>query len=182
MSVTPLSPGLVVGLAVFLVLLGVQRVGELVLSARNVARLKALGAREYGAGHFPLIVLVHVLFPLGLIAEVVGLGARPWPLWPLWLVPLLAAQVLRYSAVLALDFHWTVSVWVVPGLPPLRSGPYRRMRHPNYLAVVIELLVTPLMFGAWRTAVVVSALDLLALAIRIRVEERALREASGGAR
>jgi methyltransferase len=161
-------------LVLFLVVLAVQRLAELLWSARNERRLAARGGREQGAGHFPLLVLVHVLFPVLLVAEVLSLGARPGPLWPLWLALWLVAQALRYAAVRALGERWTVRVWVLPGAPLVRSGPYRFLRHPNYVAVVLELLAAPLMFGAWRTALVISALNALALATRIRAEERAL--------
>ena len=166
-------------LVLFLVVLAVQRAGELVHSGRNVRRLKKRGAIEHGAGHFPLLVLVHVLFPLALVAEVVGLGSRPGELWPFALGFWLAAQVLRYSAVSALGERWSVGVWVLPGEPLVRRGPYRFLRHPNYVAVVTELFAAPLMFGAWRTAIAITILNALALAHRIRTEEAALREASG---
>ena len=161
-------------LVLFLVVLAVQRLAELLWSARNERRLAARGGREHAAGHFPLLVLVHVLFPILLVAEVLALGAEPGPLWPLWLVLWLAAQALRYAAVRALGERWTVRVWVLPGAPLVRSGPYRFLRHPNYVAVVLELLAAPMMFGAWRTALVISALNALALATRIRAEEKAL--------
>jgi methyltransferase len=162
-------------LALFLAVLAAQRAGELVHSARNTRRLVARGAREHGAGHFPLIVLVHVLFPLCLVAEVLILGARPGPLWALWLGLWIAAQVLRYAAVRALGERWSVRILALPGEPLVRRGPYRYLRHPNYLAVVVELLAAPLMFGAWRTAIAIGALDLVAIGIRIRAEDAALR-------
>jgi methyltransferase len=157
----------------FLAVLAAQRAGELVHSARNQRRLLARGGREHAGGHFPLLVLVHGLFPLALAGEVLALGARPGPLWPLWLGLWLAAQALRYWAVATLGERWTVRIWILPGVPPVRHGPYRWLRHPNYLAVALELVAAPLMFGAWRTALAISALNLIALAIRIRAEERA---------
>ncbi|MFI5371237.1 MAG: isoprenylcysteine carboxyl methyltransferase family protein [Candidatus Eisenbacteria bacterium] len=168
----PLGP-----LALFLAVLLAQRTGELIHSAANTRRLVASGAREHGAGHLPLIVMVHVLFPLCLASEVVFLGARPGRLWVMWLVLWLGAQALRLAAVRALGERWSVRILVLPGAPLVRRGPYRVLRHPNYLAVVIELLAGPLMFGAWRTAIAISLLDLVALGIRIRVEETALRSA-----
>ena len=172
MSLPALSPGVV--LAMFLAVLAAQRIGELVLSARNERILAARGAREHAAGHFPLLVFVHLLLPALLVVEVLVLGARPGALWPLWLAGWLAAQALRYSAVRALGERWTVRIWVLPGAPLVTRGPYRFVRHPNYIAVVLELLAAPLMFGAWRTALVVSAVNALALAVRIRAEEKAL--------
>jgi len=168
------GPAPVGWLALFLALVIVQRAGELALSARNARRLRARGARESGAGHFPLLVLVHVLFPLGLAGEVLLLGARPGPLAPLWLALWLAAQALRYAAVRALGERWNVRIWVLPGAPLVHSGPYRFLRHPNYVAVAAELLAAPLIFGAWRTALGISLLNLVALRIRIRAENEAL--------
>jgi methyltransferase len=165
------------GLSVFLAVMIIQRGIELLLSWRNARRLRARGAREYGREHFPLFVALHVLLPLALIAEVLWAGARPDRAWPVWLALWLGAQGLRWSAIRALGDHWNVRIWVVPGAPLIACGPYRWLRHPNYLAVVVELFAGPLIFGAWRTALVLSLLDLLALAIRIPVEERALDQA-----
>jgi len=171
------GPPPVAALAAFLAALALQRASELVISARHEPRLRALGAREHARGHFPLLVLVHVLFPPALAAEVLAGGARPGRAWPLWLAVCLGAQALRYATIRALGPRWSVRIWVVPGLPRVRSGPYRWLRHPGYLAVALELLAAPLVFGAWRTALGISALDALALAVRIRAEDAALRAA-----
>jgi heavy metal translocating P-type ATPase len=168
-------------LAAFLVVLALQRGAELLLAARNERRMRARGGIEHAAGHFPLIVLVHLLFPLALVVEVIVGGVRPPAAWPVWLVAWLAAQGLRYAAVAALGDRWSVRIWTVPGEPPVRRGPYRFLRHPNYVAVALELAAAPLMFGAWRTALAITALNAIALAIRIRAEERALATASRGA-
>jgi methyltransferase len=162
------------GLAAFLVVLAVERAIELQLSARNAARARARGGTEHGRGHFALFVALHALLPFALIAEVGWMRARPGPTWPLWLALFLLGQALRVWAIRTLGERWNVRVWVVPGEPPIRRGPYRWLRHPNYLAVVLELLAGPMMFGAWRTAVAASALNVVALAVRIPVEERAL--------
>jgi methyltransferase len=164
-------------LIVFLAFVGVQRLAELVLSARNARRALARGGREYGAEHFPWLVLVHVLYIAGLGAEVLLLGTRPGPAWPVWLGLWLAAQALRYASIRALGERWNVRVIVIPGLARVRSGPYRYLRHPNYLAVVSELFAGPMIFGAWRIAVLASLLDAVALRTRIRVEEDALSAA-----
>jgi methyltransferase len=166
-------------LLVFFAFLALQRASELVLSVRNARRLRARGAREYGADHFPLLVLVHVLFPVALAGEFFFLGTRPGPAWPLWLAACVAAQGLRYASILALGDRWNVRIWVLPGQPLVRHGPYRFLPHPNYAAVVIELLAAPLLFGAWRTALGISLLNLFALGARIRAEDAALRDAGG---
>ena len=166
--------GVANALAVFLAVVAAQRIGELVLSARNARRVRARGAREFGASHFPFIVTVHTLFLLCLPSEVVFLGARPSRWWPLWLAVWFGAQALRYAAVRALGDRWNARIFVVPGEPPVRSGPYRFVRHPNYVAIVVELIAASMLFGAWRTAIAISLLNAVALRIRIRAEDAAL--------
>lgn len=170
--------GALAGVLVFSLFLVAQRLIELRISARHAKALTARGAVEYGRAHFPLIVLVHTLLPLGMIAEVAFLGARPGPAWPFWAGSFAIGQLLRYAAIRALGPFWNVRVLVVPGAPLVRTGPYRLLKHPNYLGVVIELLAAPMLFGAWRTALVVSLLNAFALSLRIRCEERALRPSS----
>lgn len=162
-------------LAVFLGVVAAQRIGELLLSKRNAARVRARGARESGAAHFPFIVAVHVLFLASLAAEVWFCGARPGGAWPLWLLLWLGAQALRYAAIRFLGDRWNTRILVVPGEAPVRSGPYRFLRHPNYVAVAVELVAASMLFGAWRTTLVISLLNAAALRIRIREENKALR-------
>jgi methyltransferase len=168
------SGGVATALVVFLAVVAAQRIGELVFSARNARRVRARGAREFGSSHFPFIVAVHTLFLVSLPTEVVFLGARPGRAWPLWLAVWLGAQALRYAAVRALGDRWNARIFVVPGEPPVRSGPYRFVRHPNYVAIVVELIAASMLFGAWRTAIVISLLNAVALRIRIRAENAAL--------
>jgi methyltransferase len=158
----------------FLVFYVIQRAAELALSARNARALLARGGIEHGRSHFPWLVALHTLFPLALVTEVLALHARPGRLAPLWFAAWLAAQVLRFASMRALGPRWTARVIVVPGEPPVRLGLYRWLKHPNYLAVVAELLAAPLMLGAWRTAAVISLANLPALWVRIRCEDRAL--------
>lgn len=159
----------------FLALVIAQRLGELAISARHARRVRARGAVEHGAGHFPLIVLVHVLFPLCMLGEVMWLGARPGPGWPAWMALWACAQALRYAAIRALGDRWNARILVVPGEPPVTAGMYRFLRHPNYVAIVVELIAAPMIFGAWRTAVFITLLNALALRVRIRAEDAALR-------
>jgi len=177
-----MSPGAgvpIAGLALFLVLLAAQRASELALSARHERGLRPRGAIEHGAAHFPILVALHVLFPVMLVAEVLALAARPPASWPAWLAVLLAAQALRLWTMLALGERWTARIWVLPGEALVSEGPYQFLRHPNYVAVVLELLAAPMMFGAWRTAIVIGVLNGFALSVRIRAEDRALAGASG---
>ena len=161
-------------LAVYLVVLAAQRTSELVLSARNARRLLARGAREHGREHFAWLVGMHALFPVALVSEVVVIADRTTPFAPPWLGVWLAAQALRYASIGSLGDRWTVRVLHLPGVPLVRRGPYRWLRHPNYVAVALELLASPLMFGAWRTALLFSLANLAVLRVRIRCEDRAL--------
>jgi len=169
-------------LSAFLGWISAQRLYELWLSARHTRTLIARGAVEHDRARYPWIVALHVVFPIALAVEVLALGARPPRAWALWLTLLVLADMLRAWTMLTLGEHWTTRVWVVPGTTPVRNGPYRWMRHPNYLAVTLELLAAPLMFGAWRTAVACLGINAVLLAGRIRAEERALRIASNGVR
>lgn len=172
------APGTLPALAAFLVVLACQRAAELALSARNARRLLARGAHEVRADGFPWLVAIHTAFPVALAAEVLAGGAAPGAAWPAWLALWLGAQALRLAAMRALGARWNVRVIVLPGAPPVRSGPYRLLRHPNYAAVVIEFIAAPLLFGAWRTMILFSIVNALALVRRIRIEERALETAT----
>ena len=152
-----------------------QRLAELVLAARNRCWLLVRGAREHGAGHYPLFIILHVCWLTGWLAEGLARGGGPGAAWPLWLGLFLAAQSLRYWCIVTLGRRWNTRILVLPGAPPVRRGPYRFLRHPNYLAVSAELLCGPLIFGAWGTALAAGAANAwLLLAVRIPAEEDAL--------
>ena len=172
----------------YLALLILERLVELAVSARNLRALAAAGGVEHGRGHHPLMVTFHLAF-LGACVLEPWLDPRPWPM-PAALAALgvaLLAQALRWWAVATLGPRWTTRVVVLPGAAPVTAGPYRLLRHPNYLAVMLELAAVPLIGGALATAVVASSLNaLLLLVVRIPTEERALgpawREAFGSRR
>ena len=146
----------------------VQRIGELLLARSNTRRLLARGAREVAAGHYPLIVAVHAGWLLGLW----WLG-RDRPVEPLWLGAYALLQVFRGWILASLGERWTTRIIVLDG-PLLRHGPYRFLRHPNYLLVAAEIAVLPLALGLPLYALVFSLLNAAALAVRIRAEDRAL--------
>lgn len=156
-------------------LLVVERIFELALSLRNASRARARGAVEVGRGHFRLMAAVHALFLAACLVEPPLLGRHPWPIVShVALVGAAAAQALRYWAVSTLGDRWNVRILVIPGAAPVTAGPYRFVRHPNYLAVAIELLCVPLVGGAWLTAVAFSLANAALLRTRIRQEEEAL--------
>lgn len=153
----------------------VERLVELVVSRRHERRLRGRGAVEAGRGHYPWMVALHATLFAACLAEVWLLG-RPF-------VPALAAvmallvaltMTLRYWTIATLGDRWTTRVLVLPGAPLVTGGPFRLLRHPNYLAVAVEVFAIPLLHAAWLTAALWGGANLILLAVRIRVEERAL--------
>jgi methyltransferase len=159
-----------------LALLAIERLYELRLSARNVRWALSQGGVESGQAHFGWMKLLHTSLFVGCLLEVWWIGS-PFTLWlavPMLTLALLS-QALRYWAISALGRRWNVGVVVVPS-DAVTSGPYRWMRHPNYLAVITEGIVVPLIHSAWITAVVFTVLNAVLLWVRIRCEERALTQ------
>ncbi len=152
-----------------------ERLVELAITQRNRAWALAQGGVEVGEQHYPWMVALHTLLLVSCPAEV-WLLDRPFvPALALVMSALLVlTMALRYWAIATLGKRWTTRVICVPGLPVVTGGPYRFLRHPNYLAVVVEVLALPLVHGAWLTAVVFSLGNLLVLRTRIAVEEAAL--------
>lgn len=158
---------------------GLERLAELVVSQRNTRWAFARGGREFGLGHYPAMVVLHSGFLVGAVAEVWVLHRPFLPVlgWPM-LAVVLAAQALRWWCIVSLRHQWNTRVIVVPGLALVRRGPYRWLRHPNYVAVVLEGVALPLVHTAWITAGVFTVLNAVLLTARIRVEDRALATAS----
>jgi methyltransferase len=152
-----------------------QRILELRLSRGHAGKAFARGGIEYGRGHFPAMAVLHAAFLVSCALEVVLLH-RPFPGALGWiaLCAFLLAQALRYWAIASLGDRWNVRVIVVPGDVPVGRGPYRFLRHPNYLAVAVEMVALPLVHGAFLTAIVFSTLNAAILRVRIRTEEIAL--------
>ncbi len=158
---------------------GIERLAELVVSTRNARWAFALGGVEFGRGHYPVMAAMHTAFLVACIAEV-AVADRPflpWLGWPM-LALVTASQTLRWWCIATLGRRWNTRVIVVPGLPLVSTGPYRWLRHPNYLAVVVELAALPLVHTAWVTALVFTLANAAVLAVRIPVEERALATVS----
>ncbi|CAN5912695.1 isoprenylcysteine carboxyl methyltransferase family protein [soil metagenome] len=150
-----------------------QRLLEVQLSRSNERLLRARGAVERGREHYPLIVGLHVFW---LISALLEGTARKSRLRHVPLAAFLAVQPLRYWTILSLGERWNTRILVIPGEKLVRKGPYKYVSHPNYLVVAVEILTFPLIFGARFTALAFSLLNVLALFVRIREENRALRE------
>ncbi len=153
-----------------------QRVVELVLAKRNERQLKKNGAIEFGTGHYPWMVLLHTGFFSVLIIEVVAFQREVSSFWMLWLTIFVLAQMGRMWVISSLGEYWNTKIIVLPNAKVIAKGPYKYVRHPNYMIVATEILVISLLFNAFFTAVLFSLLNAWMMSIRIPEEERALRE------
>ena len=151
-------------------LVAAQRLGELAYARRNESRLLARGAVESGARHYPLFILLHGAWLLAVFLLIPADRVPSWPLLALFLL----LQAARVWVVATLGPYWTTRVLSLPGAPLVRRGPYRWVRHPNYLIVAAEIAVLPLAFDDWAIAIAFSLANALLLRHRIGVEERAL--------
>jgi methyltransferase len=152
-----------------LALVTAQRGTELLLSRRNTQRLMARGAVEVAFAHYPLMVAVHASWLIAL--WVFGHGES---VNPLALAAYLGLQGLRAWVMTTLGARWTTGIVVVPNEPLVARGPYRFLRHPNYVVVAGEIAVLPLMLGLYGLAALFTVLNAAVLFIRIRAENRAL--------
>jgi methyltransferase len=156
-------------------LVALQRLAELVWARRNTIRLRRLGAIEADAAGYPLFVLLHAAW-LASLALLVPAAIPPcWPILGLFAL----LQLGRLWVILSLGRWWTTRILTLPGAPLVQTGPFRWLRHPNYLLVVAEFAVLPLAFGAIAVAAIFSALNLMLIARRIRIEDRALTPRRG---
>ncbi|KIL80252.1 isoprenylcysteine carboxyl methyltransferase family protein [Bacillus badius] len=152
-----------------------QRLLEVIYARSNEKRMRAQGAIEFGAEHYKWIVLLHVLFFVSLLAEVFYIGMDLAPGWQWFFAGFLIAQLLRVWSLASLGPFWNTKILVLPGASKVKRGPYRWIPHPNYVVVAMEIASLPLIFGAWRTALIFSVANaLLLLFIRIPAEEKAL--------
>lgn len=151
-------------------LVALQRLVELAYAQRNTQRLLARGGVEIGRSHYPLFILLHGGWLVALAVLVPAAAPPSWPLLALFVL----LQAGRIWVVATLGPYWTTRIITLPAAPLVRRGPYRFVRHPNYLVVTGEIAVLPLAFGAWQIALAFSVLNALLLAWRIRIENEAL--------
>ena len=167
---------------VLVLLVGLERVAELVVSTRNAAWSLERGGVETGRGHYPVMVVLHTGLLAGALAEA-WLRRPHVPSGLAWsmLLLVLGSQALRWWCITTLGRRWNTRVIVVPGLAPVAAGPYRWLRHPNYVAVVVEGFALPLVHAAWVTATVFTIANAVLLTVRIRTENAALATLPGAA-
>jgi len=147
-----------------------QRLVELIIARRNTARLIQSGAVEVSGDIYPALVLLHVAWLVSILAFAPGGGTPNWPV----LAGYIALQGFRIWTMAALGRFWTTRIISLPGAPVVRSGPYRFLRHPNYLVVAAEIALLPLVFSLYLISFVFTVLNSLFLAQRIRLEDRTL--------
>lgn len=157
--------------ALVLGLVAVQRLGELWLAGRNSRRLRAAGAVEVGARHYPLFIVLHGSWLVALAVF------TPWSTTPnpWWIALFVLLQAGRVWVIASLGRYWTTRIITVPGAPLVRRGPYRWVRHPNYVVASLEIAVLPLAFGQAWIALAWSLANALLVGWRIRIEDRALQ-------
>ncbi len=169
---------MVVGERTYLAILAVvaaERIVELLVSRRNAIRILARGGSESGQAHYRAMVAMHGAWLAACAMESLTIRrAIPALLSSGALVVAAAAQALRYWAVWTLGERWNTRIIVTPEAPPVTGGPYRYLRHPNYLAVILEVAALPLIRANWYTAIGFSLANAIVLGVRIPVEERAL--------
>jgi methyltransferase len=146
-----------------------QRLVELCFAQFNTRRLRAKGGVEFGAAHYPLMIALHASWLLGL-----WLLGDDRSVIPFWLAIFVLLQVGRLWVIASLGRRWTTRVIVLPGFAPVSRGPYRWLKHPNYLIVALEIAVVPLALGLPLFALIFSPANAALLAYRIRIENEAL--------
>ena len=153
----------------------VQRIFELFVAKRNEIWMKQQGAVEFGERHYKFMVLIHMMFFISLLTETLLLKRGISPLWPVLLSLFGFAQVVRIWVITSLGRFWNTKILVLANAKIVRKGPYRFLKHPNYVVVAMELLAVPMLFNAYYTAILFTVLNIMILMIRIPIEEKALK-------
>jgi methyltransferase len=155
---------------IFILFLITQRFTELYISKRNEKWLVSQGAVEYGRQHYPYVVALHTLFIVSLIAEYYLLGGKPMS--RIFLLLFVLLLVFKYWVLSSLGIYWNTKIYRVPGAIAVRKGPYKWFKHPNYVDVVLEIAIIPLIFHLYYTAVIFSVLNSIVLSVRIKAENK----------
>ncbi len=163
---------------IFLLFVILQRIAELVIAKRNERIVRAKDAIEFDKKGYQVIVAMHAAFFIFLVLEKVFFERDLNTFWIIFSVLFLLAQLLRYWAIWSLGVFWNPRVLVIPNSKLVFKGPYKYLRHPNYIAVITEIAVIPLIFSCYITAAVFSAINLILLRRRVKIEEEALNQVS----
>ncbi|MEI1421802.1 isoprenylcysteine carboxyl methyltransferase family protein [Bacillus cabrialesii] len=161
-----------------IVILIAQRAAEMAVARQNEQKVKQQGAIEFGESHYPYIIIMHILFFLSLIAEVLLMNKQPSSWWIGIAATIVSVQAVRYWALCSLGAYWNTKILVIPGAELVKKGPYKWMKHPNYTVVILEILLIPLLYQAYITMCLFSVVNAVLLTVRIRTEDKALEEYS----
>lgn len=165
-------------LTILIIIVISQRLVELIVAKENEKWIVRQGGYEVGATHYPFMILLHSSFFIVLIAEVMAFDRSLSPIWGVFLALFLLAQIGRLWCLFSLGKFWNTKIMILPNANVVKKGPYKFIRHPNYVIVAIELLTLPILFNAYFTAVIFTLLNLWILSVRIPIEEKALKEAT----
>jgi methyltransferase len=157
-------------IAALLILL--QRGLEELYSARNTARLIAEGGREAGRDYYPVVAITHLAWIAAIFLLIPSTAAVLWPLLALYLL----LQVARYWIIGTLGRYWTHRIITLESAPVVRRGPYRYLRHPNYVVTIAETFLLPLVFADAAVAVIFGCVWSAVLYYKIILEDAALAE------
>lgn len=155
---------------IFISCLIIQRLSELVIARRNEKWLLSQGAIQYGREHYPFMIALHTLFIVSLIGEYVWRGGTniSW----IFLGIFIAVLLFKFWALSSLGKYWNTKIYRIPGVYPVKRGPYKFLKHPNYMEVVCEIAFIPLVFHLYYTAIVFTILNAVMLYVRITVENK----------
>jgi methyltransferase len=160
----------------FLAVVILQRLAELKIARNNENWMKKRGGKEFGHKHYRLMVGIHSCFFIFYLWEVLYFRKDLSAQWPLLLTLFVVTQAGRVWALSSLGKHWNTKIIVVPNGPVIIKGPYKFLKHPNYVIVTLEFIILPLLFQAYLTTIIFSILNIWILSIRIPEEEKALSE------
>lgn len=164
----------------FMIIIVLQRYMEILIAAKNERWMKERGGIEVGQGHYKYFILLHVMFFLFIIIEVQKMSfVKTVPFHLVFFIIFAVAQIGRIWCIYSLGKFWNTKIIVLPKVVLIKKGPYKYLKHPNYVIVFIELLTMPLIFGAYVTALIFPFLHLLLLIIRIPYEDKALGRTPG---
>jgi methyltransferase len=156
---------------IFISLLIILRLTELYISRRNEKWLLSQGAIEYGRGHYPFVVALHTCFIISLVVEYFFVGGQH-PVSYVFLVLIILVLLFKWRLMSSLGKYWNTKIYRIPGSVAVRKGPYKFIRHPNYVDVVCEIAMIPLVFHLYYTAVIFSLLNAIMLTVRITAENK----------
>jgi methyltransferase len=155
---------------IFILFVITQRLSELYIARGNEKWLRSQGAVEYGREHYPFIVALHTLFIISMIVEYILRGNTPIDY--VFLILFAVLLLFKFWALSSLGKYWNTKIFRVPGAGPVKKGPYKLFKHPNYFIVVCEIAVIPMVFHLYYTAIIFTVLNVIMLTVRIRVENK----------